>query len=258
MSVLTSKEAKELLNGNDSYRGGCPSCGGSSSLSVSRKLGEVAWFCFKASCKEKGKESLIRTVSEVLQSLLKPVKYETQFEVPDYFTAIEQKEHVFKYFQNMHTLQAYTQGRIKLRYDPKQDRAVFLIDRKGVTVDAIGRSLSGGHPKWYRYGSSDRGCWLPNKGQLNTVVVTEDIPSACVASYSYSSLALLGTELSASDMVDLMKVDKVIIALDPDAYSKGVAMAARLLPFVYARAILIPDDLKYYRPEDVKEILDEH
>ena len=49
-----------------------------------------------------------------------------------------------------------------------------------------------------------------------------------------------------------------MIALDPDAYSKGLIIQNRLQPFTNAKAILIPDDLKYFKPSKVKEIIDEY
>jgi ABC-type uncharacterized transport system permease subunit len=90
----------------------------------------------------------------------------------------------------------------------------------------------------------------------DTCVIVEDIPSAIVASAAgYASMALLGTHLTTLDIQDLMGYTNIIVALDPDAHSKGIAMAARLSAYSNARAVLIPDDLKYSKPEDIKEIL---
>jgi len=68
-------------------------------------------------------------------------------------------------------------------------------------------------------------------------------------------MALLGTNLTDLDILDLMGYN-IIVALDPDAHSKGIAMADRLNAYTDARAILIPDDLKYFKPERVREILE--
>jgi len=69
-------------------------------------------------------------------------------------------------------------------------------------------------------------------------------------------MALLGTHLTTLDVQDLMGYTNIIVALDPDAHSKGIAMAARLNAYSNARAVLIPDDLKYYNPDKVREILE--
>lgn len=256
--MLSSKEVKDLLNGSMSYRGDCPMCGGSNSFSANQTLqGSIAWICFKASCKERGNASLTRSVAQIVGQLIgrvnSPLLY--TFELPDYFTTIGSREKALLYLHNNNLEHAYANKKVDLKYDPKQDRVVFLIYDDKVLVDAIGRKLSSGKPKWYRYGSSEKGCWFTNKNS-DTLVITEDIPSACVASYNFNSLALLGTELSQVDTHTIIKDwDNVIVALDPDAYSKGVSMSTRLSPYTNVKAVLLPDDLKYYTPKKAKDIL---
>lgn len=256
--MLSTKEVQSLLNGSSSYRGDCPVCGGRNSFSASLTVGKIAWICFKASCSERGRDYSTRSVEQIVTALLRSTssKPEYSFSTPDFFTNIEQKENAINFFKNHNILDLYNEGRIKLRYDPKQDRAVFLIERGGQVVDAMGRSLSKSFPKWFRYGNSSKSFLL--RKSPDTIVITEDIPSACVVAYSYSAMGLLGTELSDDDMIDLLSYKNIIIALDPDAYSKGLIIQNRLQPFTNARAILIPDDLKYFKPSKVKEIIDEY
>ena len=256
--MLSTKEVQSLLNGSTSYRGDCPICGGRNSFSASITQVDVAWICFKASCSERGRDYSTRSVEQIVTALLRsPSSIQPEeFNIPDYFTGIEHKENAIQFFKRLYILPLYDEGRVKLRYDPKQDRAVFLIERGGKVVDAMGRSLSNSFPKWFRYGTSSKSFLLRRSAE--TIVITEDIPSACVASYTYSAMGLLGTEVSDDDMKDLLTFNKVIVALDPDAYSKGILIANRLKPFVNARAILIPDDLKYFEPSKVKEIIDEY
>ena len=256
--MLSTKEVQSLLNGSTSYRGDCPICGGRNSFSASITQGDVAWICFKASCSERGRDYSTRSVEQIVTALLRSsLSIPTNdFIIHDYFTGIEHKDNAIKFFKRLHILPLYNEGRLKLRYDPKQDRAVFLIERGGKVVDAMGRSLSNSLTKWFRYGNSSKSFLLRRSAQ--TIVITEDIPSACVASYTHSAMGLLGTEVSDDDMKDLLTFNKVIVALDPDAYSKGILIANRLKPFVDARAILIPDDLKYFEPSKVKEIINEY
>jgi hypothetical protein len=219
-------------------------------------MGELAWFCFKAHCSTRGRDTVRRTIEDITSALLfTKESYDVPFTVPEHFVGISDRPHVERYFKSVNVYDMYRNMQIMLMYDPKQDRAVFLIERDGRIVDGVGRALSPGFNKWYRYGNSGRSYLYSYPGRRSVIVVTEDIPSACTVGYSYDAFGLLGTELSSIDMVDLMCYTKVIIALDPDAYSKGVKMASRLSPFVDAQAIQIPDDLKYFTPNQVKEMI---
>ena len=142
--MLSTKEVQSLLNGSTSYRGDCPICGGRNSFSASITQGDVAWICFKASCSERGRDYSTRSVEQIVTALLRSsLSIPTNdFIIPDYFTGIEHKDNAIKFFKRLHILPLYNEGRLKLRYDPKQDRAVFLIERGGKVVDAMGRSLS--------------------------------------------------------------------------------------------------------------------
>lgn len=258
-AMLRSKDVKALLEGRSSYRGDCPSCGGRNSFSASyTPSGEVAWLCFKASCKVKGRADVPRTLEQIVSKYTGQVQSQEAptWEMPDHFVSVGKRPKVMEWLEANGLTHAYRSGIISLLYDPAQDRVVFTIYHEGVLVDAVGRLLSRGKPKWYRYGSSDMGCWFVDQTRSSILVITEDILSACVASYNYSSVALLGTDLSDGNFLRAMKYDKVLVCLDPDAYSKGVDMARRLSPFTDAKAVLTPDDLKYFTPDEVKEMLD--
>ena len=257
--MLRSKDVKALLEGRSSYRGDCPSCGGRMSFSASRTpSGEVAWLCFKASCKVKGRADVPRTLEEIVSQYTGEVQKQEAltWEMPSHFVSVGKRPKVMDWIEANRLTHAYRSGKINLMYDPAQDRLVFLIYDNGVLVDAVGRLLSSGKPKWYRYGSSSMGCWFTGEERLRSLVITEDILSACVASYNYSSVALLGTDLSDSNFLRAITYPQVYVCLDPDAYSKGVLMAARIMPYTQVKAVLTPDDLKYFTPDEVKEMLD--
>ena len=252
--MLSSKEIKELLDGHLSYRGDCPVCGGRSSFSINMTdTGEVAWICFKASCKERGRADVPRSVEQITKHLLgnKQDIY-NDFEIPPYFISIYSNQYSYEYFKRMNAIPLHRDREIKLMYDPKQDRSVFLIERGGVVVDAIGRAISKNPMKWYRYGNSIKS-FLYRKN--NTLVITEDIPSAVTMAYNYSAMGLMGTDLSDNDMQDAIQFKNCIVALDPDAYSKGIMIAKRLSPYVNVEAVRIPDDLKYFKPSEAKELI---
>ena len=261
---MKENEIKELLNGNTSFRGDCPVCGGSNTFSINRKRGKVKWKCFKAHCKEKGAASINRSFKELSDQFR--VRYHRQgieqvintYEIPSYFTGIREKEYIFQYFSNVNAIPLFENRIIKLYYDPKEDRAVFVVERGGAIIDAIGKALNRYiTPKWYRYNNSNKSFLLRNRNNKDTLVITEDIPSAITVAYNYNSMALMGTSLKDEDVLDVFSFKRCIIALDPDAYSKGIAMAKRLDPFLEVEAIRIDDDLKYYTPSYAKDMIEE-
>jgi hypothetical protein len=251
--MLSLSQAKQTLNGMDNWRGDCLDCGGKNTLSISNVMGEIKWFCFKAHCKTKGRGNVRRTIDEIVESM-RGMDHELNripFETPAYFTDMNSTLRSTRFFNFLTAIRM--KDRVECRYDPKQNRAVFLIRRGLHVVDAIGRSLNKALPKWFRYGHSGQSFML-NDG--DTCVVVEDIPSAItVGAAGYASMALLGTNLSTLDIKDLMRYNNIIVALDPDAHSKGVAMASRLDAYSNAKAVLISDDLKYFNPDEIEEIL---
>ena len=251
--MLSLSQAKQTLNGMDNWRGDCLNCGGKNTLSISNVMGEIKWFCFKAHCKTKGRGNVRRTIDEIVESM-RGIDHELNripFETPPYFTDMNSTPRSIRFFNFLTAIGM--KDRVECRYDPKQDRAIFLIRRGLHVVDAIGRSLNKALPKWFRYGHSGQSFML-NDG--DTCVIVEDIPSAItVGAAGYASMALLGTNLSTLDIKDLMEYNNIIVALDPDAHSKGVAMASRLDAYSNAKAVLISDDLKYFNPDEIEGIL---
>ena len=251
--MLSLSQAKQTLDGMDNWRGDCLDCGGKNTLSISNVMGEIKWFCFKAHCKTKGRGNVRRTIDEIVESM-RGIDHELNripFETPPYFTDMNSTLRSTRFFNFLTAIGM--KDRVECRYDPKQNRAVFLIRRGLHVVDAIGRSLNKALPKWFRYGHSGQSFML-NDG--DTCVVVEDIPSAItVGAAGYASMALLGTNLTTLDIKDLIGYNNIIVALDPDAHSKGVAMASRLDAYSNAKAVLISDDLKYFNPNEIEDIL---
>jgi len=255
--MLNKQDAKQLLNGMPTWRGNCPDCGGRNTLSISNELGELKWFCFKAHCTTKGRSMIKRSVDEILTSIVGlPPTQLTTFELPLHFTAVESNSTATR--ASMYLRKINMEQFVQIKYDPKLNRLVYLITRGKRVIDAIGKSLDGTLPKWWKYGKSGRS-FIVKVGEHNhegECVIVEDIPSACiVGAAGYSSMALLGTNLTDLDVLDLMVYNSITVALDPDAHSEGIAMADRLSAYTDARAVLIPDDLKYFTPDEVRRIL---
>lgn len=251
--MLSSTQAKRLLNGNETHRGDCPECGGKNTLSISQVGGELLWSCYKVSCSVKGRVTSVRSTEDILRALgiRRTEDNYSAFEVPEYFTSIHAHNGAVEHFSPL-----FKRGVLPdVRYDPKQDRAVYLINRGGKAVDAIGRKLSKYGPKWFRYGHSGMSFMVRQEGVARCVVV-EDIPSACIIGGSYNAMALLGTSLSDEDVLDLKGFDEVVFCLDPDAWHKGMEMADRVSAYTKAYSRQIPNDLKYYTVSQAKEIVD--
>ena len=252
--MLSLSQAKQTLDGMDNWRGDCLDCGGKNTLSISNVMGEIKWFCFKAHCKTKGRGNVRRTIDEIVESM-RGKDHELNripFETPPYFTDMNSTLRSTRFFNFLTAIGM--KDKVECRYDPKQNRAVFLIRRGLHVVDAIGRSLNRAPPKWFKYGHSGQSFMLSGG---DTCVVVEDIPSAItVGAAGYASMALLGTNLTTLDIKDLMEYNNIIVALDPDAHSKGVAMASRLDAYSNAKAMLISNDLKYFNPDEIGEILE--
>ena len=137
--MLTKKEVRSLIGTLPSFRGDCPECGGRGTLSISQEMGELAWFCFKAHCSTRGRDTVRRTIEDITSALLfTKESYDVPFTVPEHFVGISDRPHVERYFKSVNVYDMYRNMQIMLMYDPKQDRAVFLIERDGRIVDGVG------------------------------------------------------------------------------------------------------------------------
>ena len=146
-----------------------------------------------------------------------------------------------------------------IMYDVRDERLVFPIrDCNGKLIDAIGRSLCGGYPKWLRYsGRADyyvQHTWDRRK----KVIVVEDVISSLVV-YEYfpdvDGLAILGTSLNNRHIDFLSNYEHCIIALDPDARSKTVSYTKELRNFIpEVTAYPLTDDIKYRKDTDIEGI----
>lgn len=176
--------------------------------------------------------------------------------IPSYFVSIANHEKAFEYLKRNNCLEAYYDRVVDIKYDPRANRVVFMASRRsdGVCVDAVGRTLTKGEfPKWYRYNSSDYPFIV---GEYETAILVEDAASACsVYAAGYTGVALMGTNLKSTYLADLKSFKECVIALDPDAARKSLKMVGALSPYIKTRAVLIPNDLKYYNKEEIREII---
>jgi hypothetical protein len=233
----------------------CFSCGGANTLSVTRSGGDIVWCCFKASCQIKGRHTRAREAGE-LGYLIRGSRHRdttNRFTLPNQFVSILNHANALDYVRRYNCLNAYQRKLVDIRYDPKENRIVFLVKRDGETVDAVGRLLGKGTPKWRRYGNSQYPFIVGNNKDI--AVVVEDCASACAVVGAATGIALLGTNLVGDYLIPLRAYKELVIALDPDATRKAIALQRKLSFHATSRLVVLQDDLKYCTPQEVAQIL---
>tara|TARA_R100000030_G_scaffold57446_2_gene43289 strand:+ start:375 stop:1142 length:768 start_codon:yes stop_codon:yes gene_type:complete len=247
-SIYNTLSDIEVASG-DTLRTDCPNCGGTNTFTVTNDAGTLLWNCYKASCNVKGTGRVSMTADDVMSYLNgKSQKAEHEFDMPEY---------VIPYDWNVHEwaweIYGLDSEQLGLLYDVKENRAVFPIKRNGVTIDATGRALGRNKPKWKRYGKSG----LPyTHGCGSVAVVVEDcVSAAVVGNGSFVGVALLGTSLLETHKGFLSQFSTAVIALDPDALTKGIQMSKELRGYVNdVRILRLQDDLKYRNPTDMEKL----
>jgi len=249
------------LHVDATYRCDCPVCGGKNTFTVTNDAGKVLYNCYKNSCKVSGLSKVQMSAEAVMHKLNgseshTEAEYQ-EFVKPPYLTYLTQDDSSVNAFVSKWNLDPDD-----LLYDIRQSRVVFKVyTENALLVDAVGRSLIGQTPKWLRYADSP----FPYAvGSGGIGVVVEDVISAYAVGREFmqaSGIALLGTQLTEFHKQYLSKwYDRLIIALDPDAFDKTISIAKELRAYVpRVMAMKLTDDLKYCRQEDMdnlEEMLD--
>ena len=239
------------LNVGETKRTNCPNCNGYNTFTVTNNMGRIVWNCYKVSCGIRGTKK-VNMDADDLRAYMESKKVLTDdlFEMPSYLVPVTDEHtdaiNFAKHWQIDHT---------DLWYDVKEHRVVFLIHHNNSVVDATGRSLTNRLPKWKRYGNSS----LPFMvGSGKTAVVVEDcVSAAVVGNDARVGVALLGTSLTAEQRERLTQFSTAIIALDPDAIIKSLAISKELRGYVdNVRVLKLTDDLKYRNPEDMQALIE--
>tara|TARA_R100001086_G_C11832289_1_gene256893 strand:+ start:182 stop:949 length:768 start_codon:yes stop_codon:yes gene_type:complete len=231
-------------------RTNCPVCKGYNTFTVTNNMGSLVWNCYKASCTVSGGTRTHLSVEDIRAGFSGAEEFadQIQFTMPEY--VVPANRDVVEWASSLYQLDAKKLG---LMYDVKEHRAVFPIVHEGKTVDATGRAIRSRLPKWRRYGKNN----LPySYGCGTTAVVVEDcVSAAVVGSDVRCGVAVLGTSLSESHKRYLSQFSTAIIALDPDALKKNLAIAKELRGHVQTVKVLrLTDDLKYRNPVDFENL----
>jgi len=229
-----------------SIRDNCPMCGGYKTLSVSNLDGFVVWNCYKARCNSRGTTKVNLSVDDIRNRLLRKSVTTSTFVLPDHFVSVDRSAKATTWLTGW----GIEQHKSLFRYDILEHRVVFPIKHGDQIVDATGRSIGNRVPKWKRYGKSP----LPfvHGGGSVAVVVEDCVSAVVVGTQERVGVSLMGTSLSSDHMKYLSQYDTVIIALDPDAMPKSLAIAKDLRLHVNTVKVLnLNDDLKYRNSDDV-------
>ena len=236
----------DIPNGT-TKRMNCPVCNGYNTFTVTNNMGSLVWNCYKASCTVSGGTRVHLSVEDIRSGFAGAEQFATEtFSLPEYIVPA-----TFDVAEWAMELYGIDDKAVGLMYDVKEHRAVFPIKHEGRIVDATGRALGKKLPKWRRYGKSG----LPySHGCGKVAVVVEDCVSAAVVG-SYVRLvgvAMLGTSMLDSHKRYLSQFSTAVIALDPDALPKTLAIAKELRGYVSdVRVLRLIDDIKYRNPDDM-------
>ena len=233
----------------------CPFCHNTNTFSAHNRDGKLSWYCFHASCNAKGSFNQEKTMDDIRTSVMpKPDIPKKSFVVPDYFTSVYANDKCVKYVEDNNCYEAMARGLVKLYYDPKQERIVFIIRKKnnGI-VGAVGRGLSSAiYPKWFMYGDKSHPFIC---GKSDKAILVEDCASACAVSNIITGVALLGTSLPDDYIPILKQFKSVTVALDRDATSKAFDIHQKLCYYVKTQVKMLDEDLKYFTPDEIRKLL---
>ena len=239
------------LSNGETKRMNCPNCKGYKTFTATNNMGSLVWNCYKVSCSVSGSTRVHLSVDDIKAGFAGAEEFAMDtFELPTYI--IPHRDNVC--MNRWCDTWGLDIDKLGLMYDVKESRVVFPVMHKGKMVDGTGRSLSGHRlPKWKRYGKSG----LPyTHGCGKVAVVVEDCVSAAVVGYgNFVGVALLGTSLQESHKRYLAQFSTAVIALDPDALPKTLAMAKELRGHVNdVRVLRLKDDIKYRDPTDMENL----
>lgn len=216
----------------------CPFCNGRNKFTVTQLNGKILWNCFKASCSAKGGVSVGYSLDDIKNRNFSSPTLKNTREIPSVLSHPNNHPKVVSYLKQANCYSAFINNLINVRYDPIEDRALFISSDESF---AVGRSLSKRLPKWLTYGNKSK---LFVVGSSEIAVLVEDVPSAAVvAEIGLCGIALCGTSLNQSQMSYLLPYKRVIVALDKDASKGGIRLSKSIThPNVTVR--LLQKDIK--------------
>lgn len=252
MKTSQTFENLNIVEG-ETERTNCPSCGGRNTFTITKKLGDLVWNCYKAGCGNSGRKRSTMTSSEIrhrLNNRGKESVYVPEFVMPEHVVKLESV--LLNNYIDVYSLQC------EMYLDVQENRAVFPI--KDLETDkllgAVGRSLSGQKTmKWKRYDKAKDLMYFTSLNKDLGVLVEDCVSAEACQNAGFTGIALLGTTMHETRIKDLINFKEIVVALDKDANAKGIKIKKMLDPYVNCRVVLLPDDLKYFSPAVVRAII---
>lgn len=250
-----------LANGTGLSGQLCPSCeGGTSkehSLSVSRDGDNLKWMCHRASCKFKGVESLLGVAST---STPIPVKRKLRFNSSPLPHAAS------KFLEDRYRITPDLASKFGLEFTndlsnfPDDGRISIPIRSRDLATR--GYVLRAVNPQEERKAinvldGSDSGlAWFVHPGR-DVVLCVEDCYSAIRAARYINTCALLGTNLSADGIDELLSsgLTKFYLALDKDAFNKTIDTVYKYKSRINLKGVPLSKDLKDMTEEELVDFL---
>ena len=248
------------LTDGQSVRCTCPVCHSPNDFSVSNIDGLILYRCYKLSCHTSSAIPISLSVAEIQERLrnrdvaLSKKKASDLWVIPEYVIAASQNNKALQTFIDRWDLHD-----VEILFDVKDKRAVFPIRSNNSLIDATGRSLDGGIPKWFRY-TGNAPVYTSCRGKPNgTVVIVEDVISAntiCSVCPNVTGMAILGTTLSSSHIEHIQDFVHIIVALDPDATHKTLKYKREIESWTdrHTIAMRLQDDIKYKTEADIQKL----
>lgn len=250
------------VRNNTSYRGDCPACGGRNSFSATKTSGCTQYYCFRASCKIKGKINSNLSLADAKSVFRKTKVIEDKLEIRELLgwdREVQEHPKVVEYLTENNCMDAYHLCPDKFWYDTIKDRVCFT-EYNGVNDFklATGRSLRAEKPKWYKYIAlpgalfSIRARMTRDTGKL---YIAEDCASACSLSRLGYSFALCGTSYEIDSLIRTTEAtgkQDVVICLDKDAAMIAMKLKRDLEgagKFKSVKVAQLSDDAKYLKFE---------
>lgn len=183
----------------------------------------------------------------------------------NYWQSVDKSPESLEWLKKYNCTDFYKKHKERFMYDPKSNRVMFLVESKGIYVDAIGRKLEANSdgPKWYKYGESGLGFYAESlvkeiQRVLSPIVIVEDAASACSVSRLYPAYALLGTNITTNQIIYLNSLENndILIALDPDALLNAADIKQKLGSYGFNVGVVqLSNDPKYLDVEELKKYL---
>ena len=222
--------------------------------------GLILYRCYKLSCHTSSAIPISLSVAEIQERLrnrdvaLSKKKASDLWVIPEYVIAASQNNKALQTFIDRWDLHD-----VEILFDVKDKRAVFPIRSNNSLIDATGRALDGGIPKWFRY-TGNASVYTSCRGKPNGIaVIVEDVISANTISsvcQNVTGIAILGTTLSSTHIEHIQDFVRIIVALDPDATHKTLEYRREIESWtgIDTIAMRLKDDIKYRKSEDLHRL----